>query len=222
MIRGAMIDEEFQAQLAGLGLDRQWAELGVLTEAIVEEMLEEMEEEEEVEDTESPLEILREAVFCYFDDRTAIDDVILAGLLDVATRSPEEVARQLAAWKHWTAAQLAQIARHDASAPGVRRLAAQRLRVHALEAGADVAVNLVGFTGTHTDAPDGDPTCSRSGTANIRRRSGSPLPGNSRSPATRATTSARCSRPSPPGRRRDVTRRHSASASIPAPPTRPA
>src|SRR5262245_58113203 len=131
-----MTDEEIDAQLGVPGIVRQWVELGVLTEELMKEATEEA--------MESPLEILDDAMFRYLNDRTAIDDVTLAGLLDVAARSPEEIARQLVAWKHWTAAQLAQIARHDASAPGVRRLAAQRLRVHALETGADIAMNLVG------------------------------------------------------------------------------
>lgn len=106
-----------------------------------------------------PPAMLHQALFSYLYDRTAIDDATLIGLLDIAACTDEELSRHLAAWKHSTAAQLGQIVRHEASSSGVRRLAAQRLRVQALEAGADIAVNLVGFSkAIHRDATDGDPT----------------------------------------------------------------
>lgn len=154
-----MTNEEINARLAALGLDRRWFDLGVLSDR-----------PEEAggawcpgsrRETSSPVDLLQFALFSYLRHRAAIDDAAFAGLLDIAASTNEALSRKLAAWEHWTAAQLAQIIRHDASMLSVRRLAAQRLRVHALEAAADVAVNLVGFTAPNphaTDAPDGDPT----------------------------------------------------------------
>jgi hypothetical protein len=152
-----MTDEEIDVQLAVLGLDRCWFDLGVLTEAWLapdgqwRTMMQRT--------NSSPPAMLRQALFNYLHHRKAIDDVTLAGLLDAAARTGEGLSRTLATWNRLTVEQLAQVIRHDASAPGARRLATQRLRVHALEAGADIAMNLVGFgADSARDAPDGDPT----------------------------------------------------------------
>lgn len=150
-----MTNDEIDAQLAVLGFDRRWVDLGVLTE----DWLAPGGRWRAAMRSSDPPAILHQALFNCLHDRKAIDDAMLAGLLDIAARTDEELSRTLAAWKHCTAAQLAQIVRHSASPPGVHRLAAQRLRVHALEAGAEIAMNLVGFTRTYVkDAPDGDPT----------------------------------------------------------------
>lgn len=139
----AMTDEEINTQLAILKLDRRWVDLGVLTEEWLAPTGRWRKIACETED--SPEWLLKLALFSYLKGRTVLDEVTLAGLLDAAARAGEEFSRQLAGWNQLTVEQLAQIAHHDASTPDVRRLVAQRLRVHALEAGEDIAVNLAGF-----------------------------------------------------------------------------
>jgi hypothetical protein len=148
-----MTDDEINAELALLGFDRRWVDLGVLTEEFLppdgswREMI------------SKPLRLLGQALFGYLHERKAIDDATLAKLLDIAARTHEDLSRALAAWQHCTTAQLAQIVRHNSAAPGVRRLAAQRLRFRAREGGADVAVKLDGFgERIARDASDGDAT----------------------------------------------------------------
>jgi hypothetical protein len=146
-----MTDDEINAELALLGFDRRWFDLGVLTEEYLapdgswRAMI------------SKPQQLLGQALFGYLHKRKAIDDATLARLLDIAARTQEDLSRDLAAWQHCTTAQLAQIVRYNDATPGVRRLAAQRLRVRALEAGAGVAVNLVGFgERIARDTTDGD------------------------------------------------------------------
>lgn len=157
MLHGYMTDDDINAQLVTLGFDHRWVDLGVLTE---EWLAPNGQWRLTMQRTGSePAEMLNQALFNYLNSRRAVEDVTLAGLLDIAAQTDEELSRQLAAWEQLTLQQLAQIVRHDASAPGVHRLAAQRLRVHSFEAGADLAVNLVGFGDQILDnGPDGDPT----------------------------------------------------------------
>jgi hypothetical protein len=158
MLGARMTDDEINTQLAELGFDRRWVDLGVLTEDwIARDGQWRLSMARMSVEPPDRLAMLRQALFNYLYRRKTIDDAALAGLLDIAARTDEDLSRMLAAWQHCTAAQLAQIVHHDASALGVRRLAAQRLRVQALEAGADVAVNLVGFSEPlRGDGPDGD------------------------------------------------------------------
>jgi hypothetical protein len=147
----AMTDEEIDAQLAILKLDRRWVDLGVLTE----EWLSPTGAWRTRRYNGSPEWMLRQALFNYLKDRTTLDDITLTGLLDAAARAGEEFSHELASWSKLTVEQLVQITRHGASAPDVCRLAAQRLRVHALEAGERVTVNLVGFDKDKADDSDG-------------------------------------------------------------------
>ena len=91
--------------------------------------------------------MLQQALYEYLNERAKLEDSTVAALLEVAAGADDRCACMVAAWINLTVEQLAQVAGHERSMPAVRRLAAERLRVHAVEAGDDVAVVLVGFDG---------------------------------------------------------------------------
>ncbi|HEU4412512.1 MAG TPA: hypothetical protein VFS43_45135 [Polyangiaceae bacterium] len=149
-----MTDAEIAAELAALGLERRWVDLGVLTDEWLHPAG--RRRSKIAHDAKffaelgiapqgcSPLEMLRQALYEYLMDRERLDDATLAEVLDAAAGA-DNCSSMLADWKRLTAAQLAQVARHAASPPDARRLAAQKLRVYELETGQDVALSLVGF-----------------------------------------------------------------------------
>jgi hypothetical protein len=146
-VEPTMTEAEIAAELATLGLDRRWVDLGVLTTEWLSPTGRWRTIALRAQD--SPEKMLRQALFNYLKKhRAGVDDSILVRLLEAAASSSEEFSRELAGWNKLTLAQLAQVSRHDASPSGARKLAAQRLRLHAFGAGESVAVSLVGFAGS--------------------------------------------------------------------------
>jgi hypothetical protein len=120
-----MTDDEINAQLAALGFDRRWVDLGVLTEEwIAPDGPWRLTMQTVRRDPPGPSEWLHRALFNYLDDRRAVDDGTLVRLLDIAAQTDEEFSRMVAAWDRLTVHQLVQVVHHNASAPGVHRLRA--------------------------------------------------------------------------------------------------